>query len=243
MTEQNIDAVVAYALEVASELEFPDSSLTTTFLTKIIYLVDLAHAEREGRTFTSARWMFLHFGPWSAEVVTRLEPATLAAGGQVRKFDGGMAFSLRRGQPKPLRHLPPHLSTTVRQAIRTYRGETQRLLHHVYRTGPMLRAAPEEELVFKQVELPNAETASVTVLTEKKKKLLRKKAKAFQRKSQTKKAEPGRIVRIVDGPDRAFEKGMEWLDAQSSPFPTFDGLAVVDESLWKSEARGISEEQ
>jgi len=243
MTEKNIDAVVAYALAVASELDFPHNSLTITFLTKIVYLADLANAEREGSTFTSARWMFLHFGPWSAEVVSRLEPATLAAGGQIREFEGGVAYSLRRGQHDPSRRLPPHLSTAVRKAIRTYCGETQRLLHHVYRTGPMLRAAPEEELVFGRVDIPEAETSAAAPLTERKKKHLRKKAKAFQeRKGQSPTVYPGRIVPITSGPDDTYSEGMKWLDAQSNPFPVFDGLAVVDQSLWKSEARGISEE-
>ncbi|HFE45935.1 MAG TPA: hypothetical protein ENJ18_10670 [Nannocystis exedens] len=228
---------------MASELEFPDNSLTTTFLTKIVYLADLAHAEREGDTFTSARWMFLHFGPWSAQVVNRIEPATVAAGGQIRRFEGGVAYSLRRGQQEPPPLLPPHVSTTVRKAIRTYRGETQRLLHHVYRTGPMLRAAPEEELVFARVDLPQVDDEAVTPLTEKKKKLLRRKARAFQEsKGQSPKGEPSPIVTIESRPDDAYREGVEWLDTQSSPFPTFDGLAVVDDSLWKSDARGFSEE-
>ena len=74
---QKVDLLIQYALLVAGEADdYQDRSLGPIHLLKYVYLSDLAYAKREqGQTYTGTPWKFHKFGPWSAEVHGRIEPA------------------------------------------------------------------------------------------------------------------------------------------------------------------------
>lgn len=232
--------MIQHALVAASELEFPYNSLTTTALIKLVYIADLVHAERHGMSFTGARWLFLHFGPWAAMVDARLEPATRAIGGEIRTFDGGIAFGAGRGtEARPPGEVPVVVRIAVRSAVVKFQGETSRLLHFVYRTGPMLRAAPEEELTFALVPDLHDRGKAPGSLSSKQKKELREQA-ALLRAGANGRAHEERAVRVPVSSqyDDVYVHGVDWLESMASAFPEFEGTAVVDDSMWRSPARG-----
>ena len=101
--------------------------------------------------------VFHHFGPWSPEVYSRIEPVISEVGAQVRQIPSSKAeedlirYSLADeslfNQLEP--ELPFILAVALKGLIHRFGDGTTSLLHHVYRTPPMLGAAPGEPLSFK----------------------------------------------------------------------------------------------
>ena len=154
MDFERADLVIQYALAVAAEAEdFRDRELGPIHLLKFVYLADLSYARAERQSFTGAGWRFHKFGPWAVEVFQRLQPAIHSIGASERRFaataneegvrwrvkDTSLASEL---EPK----LPWSVAREVKHAVRQYGSDTTGLLHFVYRTPPMLRAAPGEAL-------------------------------------------------------------------------------------------------
>ena len=156
-----VDLLLKYALAVAGQEEPGNRELGAIHLVKYVYLADLAYADRHGGdTFTAAAWRFHKFGPWSTDVYTRIAPVVAAVGAQERRCSNPryedeavrwfvdeetLADSLER-------ELPLEVTSAIKRAIRQFGSDTTSLLHEVYRTHPMLHAAPGDMLHFEPAE-------------------------------------------------------------------------------------------
>jgi hypothetical protein len=254
MNPRNIDLVIQYALAVASEADdFKDRELGPIHLIKYVYLADLAHSRSGEGSFTGVPWRFHHFGPWAVEVFERVAPAAQAIGAQERGFpsrfreqdafrwhvrESHLAEKLERG-------LPWAVSRAVRQAVMKYHNDTTALLHDVYKTAPMMNAAPGETLALVPPsdetalgEAPSEVTAS-TPLPE----LSRRKVKELQTfvKQRSQENRRGRTL-VAPEPlpryDEVFLRGQEWLDQQAGePIRQEHGRIEFSDSVWKSPGR------
>ena len=160
MQIDRIDRLIQYALVVAGSEDFGQRKIGPIHMLKYVYLGDLAFAEaNQGQTYTGAPWRFYHYGPWTEEVFKRIEPAVVAIGADKqtyvsRRFENDairyelVNDNLRR---EIERSLPFEVERIIRQAVHEFGQDTAGLLHHVYRTKPMLNATPNEALDFETV--------------------------------------------------------------------------------------------
>jgi hypothetical protein len=158
MHTQRIDALLAHILVSASKLDdYQERDLGPIHFIKYLYLADLFYAEQhEGETFTGIPWRFHHFGPWDTAVYNHLEKG-LAALGAVKKSipsqygrDDSSRWSLGSSSPGALMSmLDVEMSFFIDRQVKKFSNCTPELLDFVYKTPPMLRAAPEEYLSFE----------------------------------------------------------------------------------------------
>ena len=260
MDINKVDLVLKYILAAAGQEDCGNREVGPIHLVKYVYLADLAFAETHGgETFTGTPWRFHHFGPWSPEVFNRIDPVVQEVGAEVRSISSPKLeedinrFSL---VDEDLfehldRELPLILTLTIKRLIHLFGDDTTSLLHHVYRTKPMLEAAPGEQLFFKIETSEEEEHAEVlskvsdvvelyrTPLTKKRKadmKVLKeqiqaKLAEKKLKKEQIKYSEPPRF-------DDVFFEGVKWLDSLAGdPIQEQDGEISFSEDIWKSPAR------
>lgn len=246
-----IDLLVQFALLIAGEEDDGfDRELGPIHLIKYVYLADLAYARRnKGETFTGTAWTFHKFGPWSQAVNERIEPALSAVGAEHRQFESNYGgddwhrWSLRSEQRLDdiRRQLPPAVTTAVRQSVRNHGKDTPSLLHYVYRTPPMLTAAPGEALSFSEAyeDANRVSGESPQKLSTKKLNKL-KNGLAEIRSRMAKNPDAGRVptTPVTPNYDAIYEQGLAWLDSDAgSEFEDGEITAQFDESVWKSEAR------
>lgn len=155
MDKGRVRTVTQFILAVAGEEDdFRNRELGPIHLVKYLYLADLAYAEvHEGHGYLGVPWIFYHFGPWSVEVYQELSPALHAAGADEKRIQSRYADDFIRWHLHD-RHLVERLESnlpavvcgTIRRVVHTYGTDTSGLLHYVYRTPPMVHAAPGETL-------------------------------------------------------------------------------------------------
>lgn len=254
-----VDLLLKYVLAVAGQEEPGNREVGAIHLVKYVYLADLAYADRHiGETFTGAPWRFHHFGPWSTEVFARIKPALASVGAEERRY------SSARHAEEAIRwfvddehlvenlddQLPLEVSSPIKRAIRQFGADTPSLLHEVYRTRPMLRAAPGEVLDFKpdETDEESVDESGSPVIT-----LSRKQARARadalralrERVQQRLRAAHG-SRRIAFSPppryDQIYAEGQQWLDTLAGESVEPGELkVVVDDAVWKSGGRRESE--
>lgn len=257
-----VDQLLKYILAASGQEDPGNREVGPIHLVKYVYLAELAFAERHGgETFTRTSWRFHHFGPWSPEVFNRIEPVLEEVGAQERKISSPkleediIRFSLvDEGLFEQLdKELPLVITLTIRRLIHLFGDDTTSLLHHVYRTRPMLEAAPDEFLTFKTekieeeekeealgkvsdvVELyrtpsPKKRKADMKALKEK---IQAKLSEKKLQKSQIKYSEPPRY-------DEVFFEGVKWLDSLAGdPVQEQEGEISFSEDIWKSPARMV----
>jgi hypothetical protein len=167
MNVNAVDSIMCYALAVAAESdEWTERELGPIHLIKYVYLADLAHAESHGgETYTGAQWRFHHYGPWTEAVFERIEPAVQSVGAATEQFTSSqfdrdfVRYRLGRDEARHRMRglegeLPFEVRRRVRKAVKDFGKDTQALLDAVYRTRPMLRAAPGEPLRFDDLNTP-----------------------------------------------------------------------------------------
>jgi len=248
--------LIQYALLVAGENDEPNErQLGPIHLIKYVYLGDLAFARRNaGKTYTGIAWQFYKFGPWSQEVNQRIQPALLAIGAAVVSYesqydgkDDWVRWSLRDDDLlRDKEHaLPATIAMNLRTDIRRFGKDTPGLLEHVYRTQPMLNAAPHEYLEFSMVCAPPTEQVGqvplrIDSLTAKQKGGFRERVLALQAKHQNRTATGSRLINPVKNPryDEVYRDGLAWLDHLAGD-PLEPGEKVVEfaEEVWKSKPR------
>jgi hypothetical protein len=219
-----------------------------------VYLGDLAHARRyQGRTFTGIAWQFYKFGPWAQEVNERVQPALLSIGANVRTFESNfegkedwVRWSLRDDQllHQRERTLPPCVTLHLRPEIRKFGKDTPSLLDYVYRTPPMLSAAPHEYLDFAAVaqqvaidESP-APTLRAENLSAKKKKGFKERIAALQQSRKHRVSK--KLINPVRNPryDAVYQEGLAWLDELAGePLEPGEKIAEFSDTVWKSSTR------
>ncbi len=250
-----VDLLLQYALLVAGEED--DSfgrQLGPIHLIKYVYLGDLAYAQRNsGETFTGIEWKFHNFGPWSNTVHDRIAPALQVIGADKRTFESDydekgdwFRWSLQSDDllTEKERSLPAAITIQLRPAIRKFGKDTSVLLDHVYRTAPMLDAAPGEILDFRLAVKPKMEPGSAQLRMEM---LSERKRRAFkERMAELRKSVSSRPSRKVDlvNPvknvrhDDIYRDGVAWLgQLAGDPLTPGEKTAEFSPEVWKSVTR------
>lgn len=266
------DIVIQYALLLAGEEDDQfDRQLGQIHLVKYVFLADLAYEKRfEGSSFTGARWRFHNFSPWDAEVFNRIEPAANAIRARILKFesnygdDDWVRYRLR--DTDKLRELERQIPTPIRlmlpKQVHKFLGDTPSLLDFVYKTEPMLIAAPEEILDFSVVAKPkqgdeeqpqirSSKSEAVPSdhqdsgeaqlrherLSNKKKKRFHERVRALHARQVVK----PKLINPVKTPryDKVYEQGVAWLEelAGSQGLEPGEFTAEFSDDVWKSASR------
>lgn len=256
MDSKKIDILLEFALVAAGEEDFDNRHLGPIHLIKYVYLADLAHAKRNnGKTFTGIHWKFYHYGPWANEVYERIEPVVAETGALEKRYshpkyeDDFVRYTLSdESLYKRLeRELPFEIVSEIKRGIRKFGADTQGLLDYVYKTEPMLKAAPGEFLSFdglSEEKLPtDSSVESEKVLSAKTKKKRKQKIEALRKKLKERLAQKRaskKLVTPLPAPryDDVFLEGTKWLDSLAgTPIKEEAGLLAISEDFWKSPAR------
>jgi len=233
-----------------------DRELGMIHLIKYVYLADLAYAEKHnGQLYTGIPWRFYHFGPWAEEVYHRIEPALMAIGAEKKIIpnprDEKDVTRWIKSDDELFERLGRQLDLIVmgclQKQVRRFGTDKSELLDFVYRTRPMVNAAPNEYLDFSMLKRESVSDDSVqsgispkelTARQKKKRKSalldLKKRINARLDEKQTKQmfcAAPPRY-------DEVFFSGIEWLNSSSEePLESGEYTAAISENMWKSKAR------
>lgn len=258
MDMKRVDALLAYILSEAQKSDdFREHSLGPIHFIKYVYLADLAYAEvHDGETFTGIHWKFHYFGPWDLQLWQRIAPSLAASGAQAINFPSDFSDSgytrweissleaIRAAAEK----LPIDLQGLLSRAIKKFANSTADILHFVYNTPPMLRAAPEEILDFTPsgwfFENDCFSKKKDAIITEKQaKKIKQWKSNASQQlqsvisKKITQKKSYGTIC-TESLYDEVYFAGVASLeDDMNTPVQEGEIKISVDNNVWKSRAR------
>ena len=245
-----------FALLVAGEEdERFDRQLGPIHLIKYVYLADLSHAQKkDGATYTGIKWRFHKFGPWSEKVYARIEPALSAIKADKKSFPSDyeedqdwIRWSLRdeRLLEDKAQQLPSFVTVPLRWAVRKFGKDTSLLLDHVYKTMPMLCAAPGEQLDFSiaqnvSSEEPTSEPLKMDSLSNKKKKQLKQRLRKLGEEYRNRRRKEAAFIKPDPPPryDDVYFEGLAWLDSLAGP-PLSEGEYEVEfsDEVWKSAAR------
>ncbi len=155
--------------------------------------------------------------------------------------------------------MPYEITRAIRRAVHEFGDDTISLLHYIYRTPPMLSAAPGEFLRFdsqsseREEDTAAAEPSGIEPVVREAKpmeicstkakesrraaiKSLRERieARLAERRAEKQKTIPFAPPRY----DRVFEEGIRWLESLASePLETQEGELAFSEEIWKSPAR------
>jgi len=258
MDIKRVDNIIQYALCVAAdEDDYRDRELGPIHLIKYVYLADLAFAERnEGRTYTEIPWTFYHFGPWSIDVFHRLDIACEAAHAEKRIIPSQYKDDFTRWRltdNSMLKHLeqalPATVTLVVKRLVHKFGSDTAGLLHYVYTTKPMLKAAPNERLDFSDMQdnleaVVEEDLPSLSCKAQKRRSAALQDAKAKIQQKLSEKRLSGGEFRKRQYPfrkprfDEVYFAGMEWLDGLAgSEVKELKGEAAFSSEIWKSKAR------
>ena len=251
------DLIIQYALLLAGEEdESFDRQLGPIHLVKYVFLADLAHARRfVGKPFTGATWRFHNFGPWDAAVYERIDPATQAIHADKLKFESNYGdedwVRYRLRDTERLKELERAIPSAIRlhliREVHKFLGDTPSLLDYVYKTEPMLSAAPEEIIDLSLVaeskrdsESLVGESASplrIEQLSNRKKKRFHERVRKLHEKQVVK----PNLVNPVKAPryDNVYEQGVAWLNeiAGSPQLEPGEFTAEFSDDVWKSTTR------
>ncbi len=247
-----VDKIIQYALAVASEQEFGERELGPIHFVKYVYVADLEYAKsHDGQTYTGATWIFYHFGPWCPAVHDRIDPALKAIGAD-KKYISSIKcdddFIRWHNKDKNLideieSELDFLVSINVKSAVRKYAADTYTLLHYVYKTHPMLNAAPNEKLVFLPVERmvkkkAKVEAKEITKRQQKQQKQRRDRLHSFVQKQLAKQKQQSVSKQPAPRYDEVFAAGHEMLDnIAGSSIVTETLVCEIADDVWKSKSR------
>ncbi len=250
-----IDLIFQYILSVAGQDDWHSGELGMIHLIKYAYLGDLSYAEyHNGETFTGIPWRFHYYGPWSQEIYLRIEPALTNINAQKRVFHSSAydrdfcRWSIHDDRLyDELEHkIDVGVAGTIQKYVHRFGQDTAGLLHYVYQTVPMLRAAPGEfldfSLIIKDADFCHKDTAlfedTITARQEKKRKKLFAELKDRlnsrldnELKKPEHKPTPPRY-------DDVFFEGVRYLDSLAGEsLEPLEYTAVFPDEIWKSKAR------
>jgi hypothetical protein len=273
LNSAHVDLLLQYALLVAGENdEVNERALGPIHLIKYVYLGDLAFAPRNaGDTYTGADWRFHKFGPWSQEVYERIHSALAGIGATHRalpsQYEGKedwIRWTMRDSQllQDRERALPGAILLRLQPQIRKFGADTPALLDYVYRTPPMLSAAPGEHLDFAvgsrstviarqtfdhaklstesslDIETLDSALAEASTVSRERRSLRYRLSALRDRADRDKNSR--HLVDPVKNPryDEVYREGVAWLEGLAGePLP--EGVMTVqfDDSVWKSSTR------
>jgi hypothetical protein len=258
---ERIDLVLKFALATAGREEYESRELGPIHLVKYVYLGDLGYSEvHAGTTYTGISWRFHHFGPWAEEIFLRIKPVVEELGATERKVgspkyaDDFYRWSVNDDAlyEKLYALLPLPVSTSVKSAIHAFGNNTAELLHHVYRTRPVLKAAPGELLSFdspkraseptesqRQESSPKAGAPLTVRQRNQRKEALRKLRETVETRLERSIAEKKRHMNYTPPRyDQVYFEGLEVLDRLAgAPIGEESGVIEVTKEMWKSPFR------
>lgn len=256
-TTNKLDRLIQYILLTAGEGDLGDRELGTIHLIKYVYLADFYYAKHHnGHSYTGITWKFHSFGPWSAECFQRIQPALESIGAEKKVFPSNEyekdceRWYLRDDElfDQLYGAMDLTIAGSVQRFVRRFAADTEGLLHFVYNTEPMLRAAPGETLVLVSHEqlLSDEMTDNNESLTgpepsarqvKKRKERLIEIKKNLRAKLNAKKHAP-RFIPREPRYDEIYFEGMKQLEQLAGdPLEPFEGTAVFSVDVWKSKAR------
>ncbi len=251
MDKQKTEAVYRYALSVVAQAEDPLSrQLGPIHLLKYAYLVDVEYARfNRGETFTGIEWTFHNFGPWSVTAQALIAASLCVSGIKEtrRPSDYGQDDWVRWEMDASVAcetasDLPVEVRGTLETYVHRFGADTYSLLHYVYTTYPILRAAPGETLDFTPpaTEPPAKNEQFVPFmerLPKQKKAELSAKMSELRIRFQARHANARRAV-VRERHDSDFAEAAAWVNLLAGPaFPEGENQVEFDSSVWKSEAR------
>ena len=253
---EKIKNLVQYALLTAAQNDDPyDRQLGMIHLIKYLYLADMEYARwNDGATYTGIDWTFHNFGPWSLEALRQTEtslnlvhakkrviPNTRFGKDDTVRWSIGFDRKLYRAISEDI---PLDIRGSVADYVRTYRDDTTALLHFVYATPPMLKAAPGEHLDFlgisKTISHKSDFTPYLERISTKKRKVLKTGMSELKKQFQMRVAEKQTRYRTVprENQDEIYEAGLDWLNTLAGPdLPEKVSEAHFSDDIWKSKAR------
>lgn len=252
-----IDLIIQFSLLVAGEEDDNFSrQLGPIHLIKYVYLADLCYAKRNnGDSFTGIDWQFYKFGPWAAAAYDRIEPALYAIHAIKSEFpsdyegkDDWVRWDLQDNSlvDEKRRLLPPAITVNLTSYIRKFGKDTPSLLGFVYKTKPMLAAAPNEyldlslEVEHKETFQKSDSSLRMDNLSNKKKKELKQKMASLRELHKQRKLDKPKLVNPVQNPryDKIFQNGVEWLESLAGEqFSSGDISVEFSNEVWKSKTR------
>ncbi len=253
---QKIDLVIQYALLVAGEEDNSfDQQLGPIHLIKYVYLADLFYASRnKGEIFTGVDWLFYNFGPWSQVVHSRINPALNAVIANKRTFESDYGesdwerWTLRNEHllDDKRRSLPSSITLRLQRDIHKYLKDLPSLLDYVYKTEPMLNAAPGEVLNFcfacEKSNAANAASGELKMqsISKKKQKKFKEKMAVLRDEFQKRKDNKTKLHAPVENPrhDEIFLRGVQWLEESTGE--AFSNISITvnfSPTVWKSKTR------
>lgn len=256
MDISKIDRLLQFILATAGQEDFGSRELGPIHLIKYIYLADLEHAKHfNGITYTNLLWKFHHFGPWSHEVYSRIEPALLTVGAEKKVIDSEYDSDFIRWSitddelyNRLERQLPSIITTSVQVYVHRFNAVTEDLLHFVYKTWPILRAKPGDLLDFSIPDYLNENKGNYDVIEnssdelsvkqkKKRREALEALKKKFRKKLEDKKGKPK--LRFNPPPyDDIYFEGLKTLDdLAGEEIKTSKGVVRFSDDIWKSKAR------
>lgn len=254
-----VDLILQYALLLAGEEDdYFDRQLGPIHLIKYVYLADLAYARRnKGQTYTGTEWTFYKFGPWAQSVNARIEPALNALLAERKVFQSDyeeredwVRWIKRDGRRLEdiERKIPGCITGKLRLDVHRFNKDTPILLDHIYKTEPMLSAAPNELLDFalaaqSRTMLKHEEPSlRMDNLSTKKKRKIKEGMAAIREKRLAKEHGKAKLVQPsapqYNQYDEVYEQGLEWLNSLAGPkIPEKQIVVEFDQEVWKSATR------
>jgi len=256
--QHKTDLLLKYILAVAGQESGWNRELGMIHLIKYVYLADLAYAEQHGgQTYTGITWVFHHFGPWSVECYHRIEPALMSIDAISKKIESdkyGDFIKWYTDDDELFDDLSEKIDLiiagSVQKNVRKFGNDTFGLLDFVYKTPPMLKAAPEEILNFEPSTdksdsfIDDSSRTEITVRQRKKQKqaLAAFKEELSQRLEEKINARKSDVCPLPPRYDDVFFDGVAQLD-EDEGLPSIEGEYIVNfnETVWKSKSRYDSE--
>lgn len=258
MEIKRVDNIILFALlEASRQDDVWDRELGPIHIVKYVYLADLAYAQyHNGETYSQVKWKFHHYGPWALDVFKRIDDLADEVGITKKiishpRYEGDFArysYSDDYEYERLTNDLALEVVGTLKHAIRTYSKNTPELLDYVYKTRPMLCAAPGDNLDFstvsKQPESSNEILPDTPEkLTVKRKKLKKEAIEVLKNKVAMKHSEmknKRRDWKNFTPPryDEIYFKGVDWVESLAGdPLEPEEGILEIPDEFWKSSFR------
>ena len=223
MDDRQLGQLILY---IVYQVEDLGGYTTLIRLVKFLYLIDLEHQRRYGRTLTGLQWTYHLYGPYAFELPGI--GARLGFDLEQEEFvsaTGHQGTLLRVPDPQ---HFPPGLSfgveTLVNDLLRVWANqETPDLLRYVHRTEPMRHARRGDRLDFSLVPLG---THYYELYIPVQNPIVRRLRESLRSYAQDDAAE---FVRPSTTYDDALDEGLQALNSDETTIPDFTGVAPAVE--------------
>jgi hypothetical protein len=136
-------------LYIVSKVQDLGGYTTTIRLVKFLFLIDLEHQRRFGRTLTGLRWIYYHYGPYAFELLNIGERIGFDL--QREEFVTTQRYKGFRLRAQEYQNFPHELGFAAEALVNGILSvwaeqDTADLLHYVYHTEPMKQAQRGETL-------------------------------------------------------------------------------------------------